>query len=605
VSPGSEPPRAPLGARPGAWLGGALWLGFAAQLAALDVWVRGASAYAARPRMLGGLVGSVALCGLVASLVRRRAWRIVLSLGLGSLVVAQLAYYRYYHAPLDAQVVTAARQAWSDVRPMLLHALPVLGAGIAVVAMVEYGVLCAIRPPRLPRLALLAAGLGGFLWAGSARDATLEIRAVQAIGRLGLPREPQPGGNRRRLPEIESTRERLPNVLVVLTESVRASDACQARGCPTSPEIDQALPKRVSFTEARAVSSYSWLALSAITTGRSQVGPRAEIANAPDIFDWARAARTRDARYSLHYWSAQLGSALERGDLGQTVEDVVTAETLLGHAATDIEDSVAEGLDRQVARLCERSLDSIPKPAFVVVHLAGTHAPYYFAETDAPYQPWQRQVTWSGLDRLHAAYLNAIREQDRSVAACIRAFLDASSSAPWLVVYSSDHGEAFGEHTAIHHGQNLYDEQLRVPLLVAHGSGALSEAQAQALRDAAPRFVTHLDLAPTLLDALGLLDHFALSASVTRLPGRSLLRPLTAAPALPITNCTELYACPINTWGMLDEGRKLVAQAWDGNWRCLSLVPEEHERDLGACADLVLASRSYFPELPNGAPNRP
>jgi hypothetical protein len=315
--------------------------------------------------------------------------------------------------------------------------------------------------------------------------------------------------------------------------------------------------------------------------------------------------RARGTRYALHYWSAQLGSVFERDDLPPLVDEWVTAETLLGHPATDVEDSVAAGLDRRVASLCESSLGRIPKPMFVIVYLAGTHAPYYFDDASAPYRPWQRQVTWSGLERLHAAYLNAIREQDRSVASCVRSFTRATAGAPWLVIYSSDHGEAFGEHAAIHHGQNLYDEQLRVPLLVAHGAGALSDTQADALRAAASRFVTHLDLVPTVVDLLGLRDHFALRASVSRMAGRSLLRPLPPLSPLPLTNCTEAYACPLNTWGMLGEGRKLVAQAWDGGWRCLALGREEREIDLAACGDLVAASRTHFRLLPNGAPNAP
>jgi hypothetical protein len=592
-----------------AWIQQGLRLGFAAQLAALDLVVRGGGAYLARPRLLGGLAGSMALLGLAASLVRRRPARIALALGLGVLVVGQLAYYRYYHGPLDAQVAMAARQAWSDVRPMLLQALPKLGAGIALVAGIEYGLLRAVAPLEVPhglrRWALLGCALCGFLVCGSPRDATLEVRAVHALGALGVRREAAAAVGRKQLPELESTRRELPNVLLLLSESLRASDGCQAPGCPTSPELDRTLPDRVTLTQARTVASYSWLALSAVISSRTQVGPRAEIAAAPDIFDFARAARARGARYSLRYWSSQLASVFEREDLAQTVDELVTAETLTGGPLDDIENSVSAGLDREIARKCERSFEPGPKPWFVVIYLAGTHAPYFFDDADPPYQPWQRTVTWSGMERLHAAYLNSIREQDRTVAACFRSFLHATAGKPWLVVYSSDHGESFGERGAIHHGQNLYDEQLRVPLLIAHGGGALSDAQAEALRAAASRFVTHLDLAPTLLDAMGLLDHFALRSSVAAFAGRSLLRPLSPAPLVPITNCTEAYACPLNTWGMLAEGRKLISQAWDNGWRCMSLLPEEHEVEIGECADLRAASRTFFPRLPCGTPNGP
>jgi len=588
-----------------AWIQHGLRFAFAAQLAVLDIAVRGGGVYLARPRLVAGLGGSIALLALAASLTRPRLARVALALGLAVLGVAQLAYYRYYHAPLDAQVAIAARQAWADVRPMLMRALPMLALGTAVVASLEYGLLSAIAPLALPhRVALLCAS-AGFALCGAPRDATLEVRTVHALCALSVRRAVAPTAGRKVLPELESTRPELPSILVVLSESLRASDGCLAPGCPSSPEIDRALPERVTLTQARTVASYSWLAISAVITGRAQTSPRADIVAAPDVFDLAKAARARGARYSVRYWSSQLASVFERDDLARTVDEMVTAETLVGHPLDDIEDSVAGGLDRAIAQKCERAMPGMPEPAFVIIYLAGTHAPYFFDEADAPYQPWQRTVTWSGLDRLHAAYLNAIREQDRTVSACMRSFMRANARRPWLIVYSSDHGEAFGEHGAIHHGQSLYDDQLRVPLLVAHGSGALTAEQASALGAAAERTVTHLDLLPTLLDAMGLLDHFALHASVAALGGRSLLRPLGPSPIVPLTNCTEAYACPVNTWGVLGEDRKLVAQSWDGAWRCLALRPEEHELELSECQELRAASRTFFPRLPNGAQNSP
>ena len=87
------------------------------------------------------------------------------------------------------------------------------------------------------------------------------------------------------------------------------------------------------------------------------------------------------------------------------------------------------------------------------------------------------------------------------------------------------------------------------------------------------------------------------------MPGHSLLRPLPPPPALPITNCTEMWQCPLNAWGVLAGERKLTAQAWDGAWRCLLLDGGEREVDLARCVDLVEASRRFFPTRPNGEPN--
>src|SRR6202012_754318 len=171
-------------------------------------------------------------------------------------------------------------------------------------------------------------------------------------------------------------------------------------------------------------------------------------------------------------------------------------------------------------------------------------------------RPFGRVVTWSGMEDLHRSYLNSIVEQDRSVATCIRAFLDAQGDAPHLVVFTSDHGESFGERWAIHHGQNLYDEQIHVPAFIYAGGGALAPDEARALASARTAPVTHFDVLPTLLDALGVLDHFALTSARARRPGRSLPRPPPGPPpAIPITNCSEMWQCPLNAWGVLQGDR--------------------------------------------------
>ncbi len=156
-------------------------------------------------------------------------------------------------------------------------------------------------------------------------------------------------------------------------------------------------------------------------------------------------------------------------------------------------------------------------------------------------------------------------------------------------------------------GQNLLDEQVHVPAWIIAGEGTLSPAQTRALADHAGRFVTHLDLLPTVLDALGLWDNFAVAPHRARLPGRSLLRPHEERAPIPVTNCTGMFPCPVNTWGFYDGDRKLVARVYDSAWRCLALGgPEERLVDGPdlACARLRALSVQTFPLLPNGAANR-
>jgi arylsulfatase A-like enzyme len=71
-----------------------------------------------------------------------------------------------------------------------------------------------------------------------------------------------------------------------------------------------------------------------------------------------------------------------------------------------------------------------------------------------------------------------------------------------LVIVTSDHGEALGEHGTIGHVETLYDELLHVPLIIRLPHGRIDSALVASRED----LVRHIDLAPTILDELGFED---------------------------------------------------------------------------------------------------
>jgi hypothetical protein len=290
-------------------------------------------------------------------------------------------------------------------------------------------------------------------------------------------------------------------------------------------------------------------------------------------------------------------------DVSGSVDSLITLETLLGHGVADEDDAVLEDMDRRLIERAIVELPRLPRPFFLMLHLLGTHAPYFIDPARAPFQPTERVVTWAGLPALQNAYLDSIVAQDHTLATFLRAFIAHEQGAPWLVLFTSDHGEAFGEHGAIHHGQNLYDEQIHVPGWVAAGDGALGDEQRANLASHERAFTTHLDLVPTVLDAFGALGSLGMTSLRPRLAGSSLLAQGRALAPLPMTNCTSMFPCPLDTWGMLGEGHALVAQPWDGAWNCVDLVTRTERSDGAACDALRAASRSYFPRLPGGQAN--
>lgn len=541
---------------------------------------------------------SFAICAFVVVVPERRWMRIVASLLAASIGIAQISVYRYYHVPLDVQVAASALHQWGPIKPVIMKAMPLAIVWTLGVAAIELGVMeLASRAPfaRVKVPVIVLAALAGLL-SGAPRHATPEVRALNALWAL-KERRPPPDTGKVQLAPLYTERARLPNVMFVLTESVRAEDY----GATTAPEHTK-VPGRVDFSQMRAVASFTMLSLSAILTGRTQEGPREDILRSPTMFDYAHFARDPSGRHlaTVHV-SGQSQWVLETPALRANIEDFTAAESIAGHDPE--EDDPPRAMDDLVVDTLVGRLAKVEGPFFAFVHFTDTHAPYFVDPNLAPFTPYDHSPAWSKMNELHNAYRNSILMQDRVLARAVAAFIARSGNEPWIVFFTSDHGEAFSDHGAIHHGQNLYDEQVHVPAWIASGNGAFDAAQMAALSGHADRFVTHLDLLPTFLDAIGLHDVFGVDRS--KLPGRSMLRPWVSRDAFPVTNCTEMFKCPVNTWGLYENDHKLQARIFDNSWTCTVTGPGP-ELSIGdpVCEHLRAESRKRFPLLPNGDPNR-
>jgi hypothetical protein len=119
-------------------------------------------------------------------------------------------------------------------------------------------------------------------------------------------------------------------------------------------------------------------------------------------------------------------------------------------------------------------------PVFAFSHLLHAHSPYTSVRKDGTsFENYVAELAWvdSQIKRLRAELVKK-RLWSRTV----------------LVLYS-DHGEAFGEHGLNFHGQALYEELLRVPLVIrvpGRGASVVDEP------------VSLVDIGPTVLDLFGL-----------------------------------------------------------------------------------------------------
>ncbi len=133
---------------------------------------------------------------------------------------------------------------------------------------------------------------------------------------------------------------------------------------------------------------------------------------------------------------------------------------------------------------------------FLWLHLFDPHDPYTPPEpfeSRYPNRPYEAEVAYT--DALIGDFRARLEE---------RGLLDRS-----LVVLTADHGEGLGDHGESFHGFFVYDSTVHVPLIVREPFGGLAGRVVDAP-------VSHVDLMPTILDALGL-------EAPGSLQGRSLL----------------------------------------------------------------------------------
>jgi glucan phosphoethanolaminetransferase (alkaline phosphatase superfamily) len=374
-------------------------------------------------------------------------------------------------------------------------------------------------------------------------------------------------------------------VLLIVTESVRASDACSvpAPDCATTPFTNELLPARFGLSQMRALDSTTAVSLAVLWSGRSPTSSRRALHEAPLLWEYAHAAG-----FDTAYWTSQ---NLFFANAGTWLDGLPIAHWI---SATDLDPNPTYEVGADDSKLVDVVVDQLPAmvraaaPFVGVVHLSNTHFPYVIDPGDAPFQPQSKALGAGDATSVHNRYLDAIHRQDATVARLVRALRAMPGSDRVDVAFISDHGEQIRERGAIGHTWGVYDEEVRVPFWIdapERGTGSLSPAEASHLRALEATPVTQLDVLPTLLDLMGVWNAPSVAPFRRSMPGASLLRGGSEARPVVLTNCSSIFACAFKNWGAMDGTKKILATENDPNWRCFDLADDPLERrDLGPAA---------------------
>jgi arylsulfatase A-like enzyme len=179
-------------------------------------------------------------------------------------------------------------------------------------------------------------------------------------------------------------------------------------------------------------------------------------------------------------------------------------------------------------------------------------------------------VSARGVEGLEEKYDYEIAYVDKWVGKILAALDSTGLAASTTVVVLADHGEAWGEHKHYFHGQDLSEEQLRVPLIIAVPGRKPVQVQDE---------VAVVDVGATLLDLVGITPPASFR-------GRSLMPAVDGQPMPPRPLFGELL--PASSWPkhevmIVDQGKKLTHKITERRWELHDLASDpRQQKDLSA-----------------------
>ncbi|HVR72074.1 MAG TPA: sulfatase [Vicinamibacteria bacterium] len=395
-----------------------------------------------------------------------------------------------------------------------------------------------------------------------ARFAWAVWTAPRVVGRKGAvdnPLDPPPvseeehgraGELRRALPDV--------NVLLIVLDAARAASfGAYGYGRRTTPEVDRIAAEGVVFEQAYTPAVYTLGAMSSLWTSQYPDRHHAEVSYADrlpaDRLTLAEAL-SEGGVHSAGFIANPMAGKLfgfERG-FGE-FDQVYERFEDLGSRAAAFRRVLPGWLSENASRRF-----------FAYVHFREPHFPYDPGPPfdtrfgpDAPLGRAQRRdKTWytdvnqgrvkpspGEIAHLIRLYDGNLAYVDREVGALRAALEQAGLWDRTVVIVTADHGEQLYEHGYISHSAQVYEESMRVPLIVRFPR----ESGPRGTRVAA--HVDLLDVAPTVLDVFGLAGR---GRAAREFQGRSLLPVLAGAPGKDAVVSRTVWERPV--YG-LREGR--------------------------------------------------
>ncbi len=336
-----------------------------------------------------------------------------------------------------------------------------------------------------------------------------------------------------------ATNAQLPNVLLIILDTVRA-DELSLYGYPrlTSPALTHWAASGVRFNRAFSTAPWTLPSHASFFTGRFPHELGADWLT-PLNDHWPTIAEAlRDRGYRTGGFAANLAfctweSGLTRGfqhfDEAQISLGQMFKSTSLGRAVTaSIWFDRLVGGHQRLGRIDAKVITNEfldweqhdrTRPFFAFLNYFEAHAPYlppkgfsgrFGLETPRPNVHLGPQAQWTAAEVApqRNAYDASIAYQDEELGRLLSRLKANGTLANTLVIIASDHGEEFAEHGVMSHGNSVYRATTQVPLIIWFPNHVPADTTVDAP-------VSLRDIPATITELIGLDAPF---------PGRSLAR---------------------------------------------------------------------------------
>jgi arylsulfatase A-like enzyme len=359
-------------------------------------------------------------------------------------------------------------------------------------------------------------------WAG--QPVILEFWAREGLGepaRITGASVLVPEGERVGVPEIAEADPAEPGarpsfLIVTLDAFARRQLGTVGMAADVAPELDALFRRGIAFSAATAPATYTLASVGSLLTGQAPLTHGVVLNEHPDAgpmqltLDVDTLAQVLSEHgWRTAAWVTNPNTAARHGfDRGFTHYDELFRDAVLW------DEGVAG--EHLPARLGEWLANAGQDPFLAWVHLFEPHAPYRAPDelVERFVQPYDgpargersfiddvrkgaQAVDAAGWWHLRELYTARMALADRHLGALLDVLEQSGREQDTVIVVTSDHGEALGEHGRVEHGDTVYGEELEIPLvMVVPGRPAARRSHPATLTDVAPTLLRLAGIVP-------------------------------------------------------------------------------------------------------------